>query len=277
MSSFKNNNNSNKKFKHSDSPTINRDINNQDSNQLDINNNDNNNNNHNDNNNVNHNKTPLSSPNTINKIQDLLKQVNTLTKCRCGELYRFLGLKNQQFKKLLKHSKVNCNYTNKPKLEALNAAYAVISNKRPRYFYDEYIYEEMFKFITFNITKVFWKHKLEINCKNTFITIINHSPISEILIPIIITFNNKIVPSFTVTGKLLNQFSFFFSSFIITILTSLSWYIINQSIRVGIRKLDLYIQQKQLHNPQSTFWKCALIIKNPCLGNFITTLILCPF
>ncbi|KAN0055233.1 hypothetical protein ACTA71_008336 [Dictyostelium dimigraforme] len=66
-----------KKFKHSDSPTINRDINNQDSNQLDINNNDNNNNNHNDN--VNHNKTSLLSPNTINKIQDLLKQVNTLT------------------------------------------------------------------------------------------------------------------------------------------------------------------------------------------------------
>ncbi|KAN0053206.1 hypothetical protein ACTA71_009655 [Dictyostelium dimigraforme] len=65
-----------KKFKHSDIPTINRDINNQDSNQLDINNNDNNN--HNDNN-VNHNKTSLLSPNTINKIQDLLKQVNTLT------------------------------------------------------------------------------------------------------------------------------------------------------------------------------------------------------
>ncbi|KAN0035795.1 hypothetical protein ACTA71_005086 [Dictyostelium dimigraforme] len=50
MSSFRNSNNNNKKYKHSDSPTINRDINNQDSNQSDINNNDNNSNQTNNNN-----------------------------------------------------------------------------------------------------------------------------------------------------------------------------------------------------------------------------------
>ncbi|KAN0030698.1 hypothetical protein ACTA71_009339 [Dictyostelium dimigraforme] len=78
MSSFKNNNNNNKKFKYSDSPTVNRDINNQDNNQLDIDNNANNNN-HSNNNNVNHNKTASLSPNALNKLQELLKQVNTIT------------------------------------------------------------------------------------------------------------------------------------------------------------------------------------------------------
>ncbi|KAN0031212.1 hypothetical protein ACTA71_010295 [Dictyostelium dimigraforme] len=79
MSSFKNNNNNNKKFKYSESPIVSRDINNQDSNQSDINNNDNNSNQTNNNNNNICDRTPLSSPNTINKIQDLLKQINTLT------------------------------------------------------------------------------------------------------------------------------------------------------------------------------------------------------
>ncbi|KAN0050057.1 hypothetical protein ACTA71_003157 [Dictyostelium dimigraforme] len=79
-SSFRNNDNNNKKYKHSDSPTINRDTDNQDSNQPDINNNDNNNGNQtNNNNNITRDRAPPLSPNKLNKLQNLFKEINTLT------------------------------------------------------------------------------------------------------------------------------------------------------------------------------------------------------
>ncbi|KAN0042468.1 hypothetical protein ACTFIV_005033 [Dictyostelium citrinum] len=295
---------------------------------------------------------------------------HAIEECQCGELYRFLGVKkdstidviNRTYKDIIKNFDEN-NEEDSFTIESLKAAMTVISNKRLRSYYNQYIYDEMVEF-----ENEYYKKKQENHYRiililesiatpfqfSSFVVNISQSsdsPIkilidffkntnryslfkiifSQFLIPPTIEFinrnifkvNDKLTYSFSTPGKLLDLFTPLISSFIIifplecyfvsavtssssslsfyqvfkkvvlgqdsitgkfklknlsyAFLTNLAWYTINSTVRMGVKKLEGYVEKKHLENPQSTFWKYSLNIRKPFIGSFISTLLLSPF
>ncbi|KAN0042668.1 hypothetical protein ACTA71_011478 [Dictyostelium dimigraforme] len=84
--------------------------------------------------------------------EDKEKLNYAIYKCGCGELYRFIGSKKEYpideiariFKEVKSHFNEN-DKEGKSTIQSLDAAYAVISDKRLRNYYDQELYDEVVK------------------------------------------------------------------------------------------------------------------------------------
>ncbi|KAM9998598.1 hypothetical protein ACTFIY_008258 [Dictyostelium cf. discoideum] len=78
--------------------------------------------------------------------EDVDKIIYAFDECRCGELYRFLGVKKEDTIDEIAHTykEIRSNFENdKLTLERLDVAYSVISDKTLRDFYDQNFYNEL--------------------------------------------------------------------------------------------------------------------------------------
>ncbi|KAM9957682.1 hypothetical protein ACTFIW_012651 [Dictyostelium discoideum] len=74
-----------------------------------------------------------------------------------------------------------------------------------------------------------------------------------------------------VTGK------FNFKNLTHTFISSFGIYVLNKTLRIGIDKLEGYIESKSLENPNSAIWRNALLIKSVYVKSILMSLVLAPF
>ncbi|KAM9993399.1 hypothetical protein ACTFIZ_011362 [Dictyostelium cf. discoideum] len=74
-----------------------------------------------------------------------------------------------------------------------------------------------------------------------------------------------------VTGKLN------FKNLTHTFISLFGIYVLSKTLRIGINKLEGYIESKSLENPNSTFWRNSLIIKSIYFKSILMSLLLVPF
>ncbi|KAN0006611.1 hypothetical protein ACTFIU_003325 [Dictyostelium citrinum] len=294
--------------------------------------------------------------------EDQYKVYHAVTELQCGELYRFLGVKKEDtIDKIAQTYKViRSNFEDdKQTLENLDAAYAVISDKRLREFYDKELYLEMVKLeleyfqslnqknhsllsmfailaAPFEIASlVLYSSTSRENSLQILKSFIKrHSAfslgkivISQALVPSAVALTiqplfimkDKLIGSYSTMGKFTDEILWCLASFVVafpfdcyilsanhqlsfiqvvkkvilcqdsitgkfnfknlthTFISVCGMYAVNTVLKGSVKKLEQYVESKSLENPNSTFWKNALIVKSLYAKTFLLSLLLVPY